>query len=201
MTINLVLISLQTLFLLFYGVEGLSKAAGQDKKHWTLFAITSVVTSIACFLLKDFVAGSIQLLLLFSLLANYLLFLWSQNVVKWGRTFTLSILVTLTCAISYFQWQSDLIWMIAPFGLALLCWLTYQQVLQFSAFADYFLKAGVLLTVLLALEPISNAVLQNLKPVPTIPLDAINSWQNFLLLGTLVMLAFGGFVWKEKTRS
>ncbi len=64
----------------------------------------------------------------------------------------------------------------------------------------YFLSAGTLLTILFMLEPVFVSVQQNLKPIPTIPISSIINQQNFLLLGVLLVLALGGFFWKEKSR-
>ncbi|MEM8894395.1 MAG: hypothetical protein AAGC88_07450, partial [Bacteroidota bacterium] len=71
----------------------------------------------------------------------------------------------------------------------------------FTRTQDFFLSAGLLLTALFMLEPVFVSIQQNLKPIPTIPISSIINQQNFLLMGGLLALALGGFVWQERSRS
>ena len=101
----------------------------------------------------------------------------------------------------FFQLENALVWFFIPVAFGMSFILVKKRKDLFGSARDYFLKAGLLITVLFMLEPVFASVQQNLKPVPTIPTSSIINQQNFLLLGVLVLLVLGGYVWKEKSRS
>ncbi|MEM6643731.1 MAG: hypothetical protein AAF616_12185 [Bacteroidota bacterium] len=117
------------------------------------------------------------------------------------KLFLASVLFFSSVGLLYFRFENTPLWISTPiaFGVSFIVVKKWRR--MFGIAKDYFLKAGLLITVLFMLEPVFVSVQQNLKPVPTIPTSSIINQQNFLLLGVLVLLVLGGYLRKEKSRS
>ena len=199
MDIDLVLISLQALFITLYGVLGIIQSKSYGQRRWVIVLVTYLAVSMLCFFFPDHVKGNIQLILFFLLLLDYLF----RSLVfsnRWVRVVVLSMLLFLSYGLLYLEVENRLAWIAVPFifGASFMCMKKWQS--GFGNVQSYFLSAGTLLTILFMLEPIFISVQKNLKPIPTIPTSSIINQQNFLLLGALLVLALGGFFWKEKSR-
>mgnify|MGYP001799406592 CR=1 FL=1 len=199
MNIDLVLISLQALFITLYGVLGIIQSKSYGQRRWVIVLVTYLAVSMLCFFFPDHVKGNIQLILFFLLLLDYLF----RSLVfsnRWVRVVVLSMLLFLSYGLLYLEVENRLAWIAVPFifGASFMCMKKWQS--GFGNVQSYFLSAGTLLTILFMLEPIFISVQKNLKPIPTIPTSSIINQQNFLLLGALLVLALGGFFWKEKSR-
>ncbi|MEO0552371.1 MAG: hypothetical protein AAF149_04160 [Bacteroidota bacterium] len=199
MNIDLVLISLQALFITLYGVFGIIQSKSYGQRRWVVVSVSYLAVSMLCFFFPDHVKGNIQLILFFLLLLDYLF----RSLVfsnRWVRVVLLSMLLFLSYGLLYLEVENRLAWIAVPFifGASFMCMKKWQS--GFGNVQSYFLSAGTLLTILFMLEPIFISVQKNLKPIPTIPTSSIINQQNFLLLGALLVLALGGFFWKEKSR-
>ncbi|MEM9390995.1 MAG: hypothetical protein AAGA02_11005 [Bacteroidota bacterium] len=199
MNIDLVLISLQALFISLYGVIGIVQSKSYGQRRWVVVLVTYMAVTMLCFFFRDYVKGNIQLTLLCLLLLDYLF----QSLAfsrKWMRIVVVSTLAFLGYGLLYFQVELMLLWLpaLVVFGISFMLIRRHEN--WFTNAQTYFLRAGTLLTVLFTLEPVFISVQQNLKPIPTIPISSIINQHNFLLLGALLVLVLGGFFWKEKSR-
>ena len=201
MTIDLVLISLQALFLCFYGVEGVTRSVNDRKVHWVAVGIGFLCCTLLCFFLRSFVKSNIQLFILLLLMLDYLFFLLSTHSRKFLETVFLAGIVFMSYASLYFRLELREVWLAVPFVVIAIIGLIHKWPDFLVGLREYFLKAGALLTLLFLVEPVVlSSVQQNLKPVATIPTDEIINQQNFLLIGVLFVLMLAGFFWKEKSR-
>ena len=199
MNIDLVLISLQALFITLYGVLGIIQSKSYGQRRWVIVLVTYLAVSMLCFFFPDHLKGNLQLILFCLLLLDYLF----RSLVfsnRWVSVVVLSMLLFLSYGLLYLEVENGLAWIAVPFifGASFMCMKKWQS--GFGNVQSYFLSAGTLLTILFMLEPIFISVQKNLKPIPTIPTSSIINQQNFLLLGALLLLVLGGFFWKEKSR-
>ncbi|MEM9830299.1 MAG: hypothetical protein AAF944_06655 [Bacteroidota bacterium] len=201
MTIDVVLVSLQTLFLSLYGMNGIIRSVTADKKHWIIILATFLVVVISSIFLGDLFKSNVQLLLFLLLVLDYLLSVSGFSSTQWASTLVFATIVFMSFALVSSWWESPVVW-----GAVLLVFVPLFLVMNkwpnwFVNRQEYFLTAGALLTVLFVMEPVFVSVQQNLKPIATIPITSIINPQNFLLLGGLLILVLGGFFWKEKSKS
>ena len=199
MNIDLVVISLQAIFISLYGVIGTIQPKSYGKRRWAMVLLTYLALTTLYFFFQHYIKENIHLILFFLLFLDYLFQSFFLSM-KWMRVLLVSTLAFLSYGLLYFQVQIMLLWLVAPlvFGISFLLIKRYED--WFMNAQTYFLSAGTLLTILFMLEPVFVSVQQNLKPIPTIPISSIINQQNFLLLGVLLVLALGGFFWKEKSR-
>ncbi len=200
MTIDLVLACLQTLFLSLYGMGRLTSAEVAKMPRTVVIVVIFSVGIATCYLVEGLVSSNIQLTLLLVLALNYLLSLRSDdgsNLVKLAVSSGITLIAYLPL---YFQLNLSLVWLAIPLVLAVTVGLLNSWTKYLANFQEYFLKAGTLITLLFMAEPVILSIQQNLKPVATIPLSSIINQENLLLLGGLLVLVIGGFIWKEKIR-
>lgn len=200
MTIDFVLVCLQTIFLMLYGMNGVVQSIADDKKRWVASFAAFSVGFMFCILAESYVKSNIQLLLLLLLVLDYIFHLRGSESRGLEKTLVFAGIIFMTYASLYFQLELPVVWLAAPFIFAALIGLLNQWPGFLLNLQEYFLKAGALLTLLFLAEPVALSVQQNLKPMATIPISSIINTQNFLLLGVLLVLMLGGFFWKEKLR-
>ena len=200
MTIDLVLISLQTLFLSLFGLNGLAQCA-KDKKIYLVAVFTTFLglAGLSIFF-SDYLKSHVQLVIFLLLVVNYILHLEGPRYGKLEKILVYSSLVIMASTLLFFQFELSLIWFVAPFVFVGLILLVNKGLGFLGNQQEYFLKAGALLTLLFMIEPVALSVQQNLKPVATIPMSSIINQQNLILLGVLIVLMLLGFFWKEKSR-
>ncbi|MEL7004434.1 MAG: hypothetical protein AAFN93_17110 [Bacteroidota bacterium] len=200
MTIDLILVSLQTLFLSLYGVNGLVHSTRVKKVYWVAVFATFSGLAVLYIFLAAYLEINIQLIVFILLMLNYILHLGSSTSRRLEKTLVHAGIVFVAYTLIYFKLELSVIWLIAPFVLITIAGLINQWPAFLANLQEYFLKAGALLTMLFMIEPVALSVQQNMKPVATIPVSSIINQQNFLLLGVLVVLVLVGFFWKEKSR-
>ncbi|MEM0941822.1 MAG: hypothetical protein AAGI25_18845 [Bacteroidota bacterium] len=200
MTINLVLVSLQTLFLSLYGVNGIVQSIASKKRRWAAVFAILLGIAISCIFLGSYIKSNIQLLLFLLLVLDYLLRSLVFSYTRLENTLIFCAITFIAYAIMYFQWERPIVWIVAPFILVALIGLMKKWPHWFATMQEYFLKTGALLTLLFMVEPVFLSVQRNLKPIATIPITSIVNRQNCLLLSVLLLLMLGGFFWKEKSR-
>ena len=200
MTIDLVLISLQTLFLSLFGLNGLAQCA-KDKKIYLVAVFTTFLglAGLSIFF-SDYLKSHVQLVIFLLLVVNYILHLEGPRYGKLEKILVYSSLVIMASTLLFFQFELSPIWFVAPFVFVGLILLVNKGLGFLGNQQEYFLKAGALLTLLFMIEPVALSVQQNLKPVATIPMSSIINQQNLILLGVLIVLMLLGFFWKEKSR-
>ncbi|MEM1340645.1 MAG: hypothetical protein AAGF96_23010 [Bacteroidota bacterium] len=201
MTIDFVLVSLQTLFLCLYGAQDITSLVSDRKVYWLVVATVFFCSTLACIYFGSFIKNNAQLIIFLLLLPNYLLHLGGADFGKLLKTVILAGITFMAYASLYLRLELPEGWLIIPFVFVALIGMTNKWLGFLVKLQEYFLKAGTLLTLLFMVEPIVlGSVQQNLKPVATIPLTEIINQQNFLLLGALIALMLAGFFWKEKSR-
>ncbi len=200
MTIDVVLLSLQIVFLGCYAVRGITKPLF-DKKIYRI-AILAICLSIVTvgYFFESYLKNNIQLIILLLLVLNYIFHWPSYTSKRLGKAIIFVCLFSMVFALCYFRLELSEIWLIVPFVLLIL--ITFIRIPSkfFLNLEEFSLKIGTLLTLFFLLEPVALSVQQNLKPIATIPLSSIINQQNFLLLAGLVILVLGGFLWKEKSK-
>ncbi|WP_462247887.1 hypothetical protein [Ekhidna sp.] len=200
MTIDLILLSFQALFLSMYGIVALMRNNGRWKL-WLLLS-TFILAAILKLINKEAVLEDNIIALLFVvLILNYLVKLFINPWTVWIERFIVSCIVFFSFGLILFQLDKIEGQGMVIFIYWLIVWIASKWKDSISNHQNFFLKSGTIITVFLALEPVFANILQNLKPVPTIPISSIINQQNFLLLGVFLMLLLGGFFWKEKSRS
>ncbi|MEM6845508.1 MAG: hypothetical protein AAF632_25060 [Bacteroidota bacterium] len=201
MTIDVVLLSLQTLLLSLYGLNGVVQSVAVKKKRWVAVIVSFLVVVILSIFLGDLLKSNIQRVLLLLLVMGYLLPVSGFSSTQWASTLVFANIVFMSFALVSFWWESPVVWGSVPLVLMPLFLVMNKWPDWFAKRQEYFLTAGALLTVLFIAEPVFVSVQQNLKPIATIPITSIINPQNFLLLGGLLVLVLGGFFWKEKSKS
>ena len=196
MNIDLILVCLQAIFICLHGVVEFVESKSVRKSRWLVLLFSYAALTSVGFFFPDQVKENLQLIL-FLLLTVVFLFetlgLSSQRV----KLFLTILLFFLSAGLLYFQFENTLVWISTPVAFGVLFLVVKKWKDLFELAREYFLRAGMLITVLFMLEPVFVSVQQNLKPVPTIPTSSIINQQNFLLLGVLVLLVLGGYLWKE----
>lgn len=200
MNIDLVLGSLQAIFISLYGVVGIVRSDTHRKKRWVAVVLTYLAVTILCLSFRDDVKGNIQLILFLLLLLDYLFRLLGFSL-KPKRLLIDCALTFLSGYLLSFEVENMLAWAAALLVSGVSFVLVKKWKDWFVDAQAYFQRAGTLLTVLFMLEPLFSGIQQNLKPIAAIPITSIVNQQNFLLLGALLALVLGGFFWKEKSRS
>jgi len=199
MNIDLVLIGLQVIFISLYGVTEVVESKLTGKSRWLSVLSSYLAVCLLGFFFPEQMKENIQLVLFVLLLLVVALEVLAVPL-STGRLFLASILTILSYGLIYLQVENMGLWLVTPllFGATFLLVEKWRN--RFSEALPFLLRAPMLLTVLLMLEPMFLGIQQNLKPVPTIPINSIINQQNFLLLGALVLLVVSGFFWKEKLR-
>ena len=201
MTIDLVLISLQTLFLSLFGMNGLAQFKKDKQVYLALVLVALLGLAGLSIFFSDYLKSHVQLVIFLLLVVNYILHLEGPGYRKLEKILVYSSIVFMAFTLTFFQLELSLIWFVAPFVFVGLMILLINNRLGFlGSFQEYFLKAGALLTLLFMIEPVALSGQQNLKPVATIPMSSIINQQNLILLGGLIVLMLVGFFWKEKSR-
>lgn len=198
MNIDLILVYLQAIFICLYGVVGFIQSKYIEKSRWLVLLFSYVTLTALGFFFLDQVKENLQLIL-FLLLAVSFTFATLGFSSPRAKLFLTSVLFFLSCGLLYFQFENTLLWISTPVAFVVLFIVVNRWKGLLEAARAYFLRAGMLVTVLFMLEPMFVSVQQNLKPVPTIPISSIINQHNFLLLGILILLMLGGFFWKEKS--
>ncbi len=201
MTIDFVLVCLQTLILGLYGMNGAVPTTGSKKVRW-IAAYASFTGLLICFLfLETYIKNNIQILLLLLLLLNYLLHLGRSSLGEIVKITVFTSITFIAYASLYFQLSLSVPWLTIPFVLLTLVMCLNKWPDFLHSFQEYFLKVGTLLTLLIIAEPVALSIQKNLKPIATIPLSSVINQHNILLLSILLGLMLGGFFWKERIRS
>lgn len=199
MTIDSLLLGLQTLLLGLYGLTGIARLLSKNKYWGFITLAVAGLVALLTFLFTAFISTNLQFLFLVLLLLNAIP---AFSNTKWKEALVFSTLLSLSCLTVYFQWDQGLAVLIAVLLLVILLFLLISQCAPwFVSQQHFFLKVGTLLTLLFAAEPVYIQVLQNLKPIATIPVQAIVNPQNLSVIGVLLLLALGGFIWKEKFKT
>jgi len=199
MDIELVLITLQALFISLYGVTEIVHSHSLGKRSWITVATVYLSISLLSIFFGVVLKESIHLQLISVLIVGYFLQFFVSNY-KVAKLVLLSLLIGLSSGLQFFPVANMLVWVAAPLFLGFSFVLAIKKKSWTANSKTYFLQAGTLLTVFFLLEPVFIGIQGNLKPVPTIPFTSIINQQNFLLLGLLLLLVLGGFFWKEKSR-
>ena len=199
MTIDLALVSLQTLFLSLYGLLEIALPKAGKTRKWIPFSLTCLAVILLCIGLPDELSSSIQLLLFVLLGLNYLISVMGTSL-GLLRLVLQSLVVALSIGLLYLQIGHWAVWLALPLLIGGSIALSGHYHNQIQTASAYFLRAGSLLTLLFLLEPLFLSIQQNLKPIPTIPIASIINQHSLLLLGLLAVLVLGGFIWKEKSR-
>ena len=202
MKIDLILVSLQSTFLILYGVNGIVQSGiirsrPYLKGELLLFTAILLGVAMASILFKDLFTRYINLLLLGLLALDYLMSVLNTSVTRWQRMLVFGTVVSLACTLQYLQWDHLGIWIGCPLIIFTVFVWTDKWSPWFTGNQTYFWKSGNLLTLFFLLEPVLQSIQQNLKPISTIPIDNIINAQNLVLLGVLILLTIGGFLWKE----
>lgn len=200
MTIDLVLICLQTFFLSLYGVGGLVDSKAERNVHWGTVFLCLLAGLLVCIFLESPVKSNLQFVLLLLLALDYLLSLRGFGSQSLGKLLVFSGIAFMAYTSLYFQLALPVVWLATAFVLVVLIGLIKKWPAFLLGFQGYFLRVGTLLTLLFMAEPAILSVQQNLKPTATIPTSSIINQPNLLLLGGLLVLVLGGFFWKEKIR-
>ncbi|MEO1049567.1 MAG: hypothetical protein AAFX87_03040 [Bacteroidota bacterium] len=200
MTIDFTLVCLQTIFLMLYGMNGMVESIANDKRRWIATFAAFLMGSMFCIFLENHVKSNIQLILLLLLGLDYLIHLRVSDARSPGKTLVSALIAFMAYSSMHFQLELNMVWLVVPFFLVANIGIINKWPDFLTNLQEYFLKAGALITLLFMLEPVAISVQQNLKPVATIPISSIINTQNFLLLGALLVLVLGGFLWKEKLR-
>ena len=198
MTVELVLIGLQMLFLILYGASGTAQFLSDKRRGWIAFTIVFLMIAFSCIFFESQMKGSIQLILFLLLVLDYLLHALNPPS-KWKRALISSMITFMSCSLIFLQWPNVMVGVGVIPVVGLLFWLIKKWSVWLTKVREYFLKAGTIITLFFVLEPVLISIQQNLKPMATIPISSIVNQQNFILLGVLVMLMLGGFVLKEKS--
>lgn len=201
MGIHLILLVLQVLLLFLYGVNGIAQSGASGSRRWIAAAISFAAIVSACLFLQDFVGQHIQLLLFLIIVLAYFVQLLAIDSSGWINPVLMSAIAFLAYSRLYFEWEYWWIWGIGLVLFIAIYWLISKQPERLDGISDYLLRAGVLLTLLFALEPVFFDIMKNLKPIPTIPVEEMINQNSLMLLGFLLLLVSGGFFWKEKSRS
>jgi len=200
MTIDFILVCLQTLILSLYGATGLVQAATKNHKYWIGVCATFLIASMACIFMELYVKSNIQLILMGLVVLAYLLDTLSKRNENLVRPIVLTGIIQMAWVAMYFYLELHIIWLIVPVVFVLLFGVFNNLLSYIQSVQEYSLRAGILITFLLLTEPMIQKVMQNLKPVATIPLSSIINQYNILLLGGLTLLVLGSFFWQEKLR-
>ena len=200
MTIDSVLLCLQAVLLGLYGINGVAQTAACKTAQWIAAFISLLGFLIGCIFLESYVKSNIQLLLLFLLVINYILHFGGFKIGNIAKTVIYTGIVFQAYALLYFQLELTEAWLIIPFIVFAIAALLQRRLDILHSYQEYFLKAGVLLTVLFMIDPVVLSIQKNMKPIATIPMSSVVNQQTILLLGVLMGLALGGFLWKEKVR-
>lgn len=201
MIIDLVLASLQALFLSLYGINKVILSAANKKNLWIVVLVAFLGGVVSCILFGSYVKSNIQLFLFLVLMLDQLLRLLNFSSTRWENILVYCAIAFLAYALVYFRWETLFVWIVAPFVFMTFIGMIRKWPSWFTRTQSYFLKAGTLLTLLFVVEPVFISIQQNLKPIATIPISSIINQQNFLLLGVLLLFVLAGFFWKEKSRS
>lgn len=201
MTIDVILLGLQTFFLGVYAFSGILRSIRKKKTHWFVVLGTFSGLAVLCFFGENFIEAHVQIIILALLVLNYISFLFDLDEERLEKTIGLAGLVFMAYAPFYLGLELPQVWMAGPFIFMLFFGLISIRFDFLKGSQDYFLKVGTLLTLLFLLEPSVDSVQQNLKPIATIPISSIVNQQNALLLAVLIILVLGGFLWKENQSS
>lgn len=200
MNIDLILICLQVIFICLYGVVEFVQSKSVGKSRWLVLLFSYAAMTSLGFFFPDQAKGNLQLILFLLLMVAFTFATLGFSSPR-VKLFLTSAMFFSSVGLFYFRIENTLLWISTPMTFGVLFIVVKKWKDLFEGAREYFLRAGMLITLFFMVEPVFVSIQQNLKPVPTIPTSSIINQQNFLLLGILVLLVLGGYLWKEKSRS
>lgn len=198
MTIDLVLIYVQSIFLILYSLSRVIQPQPVHKKELALATLVFLGIAIASFFAGDAIKSNLQLILLMLLALDYVISILNNSGKHWQFLPLFSAIITLSYFLIYLHWDHILIRIASAVLIVVLFGLIKKWPKWFKNNQIYFRKSGTLLTLFFLLEPVLQSIQQNMKPISTIPINHVLNLQSFLLVGALLLLILGGFLWKEK---
>ncbi|MEM9142775.1 MAG: hypothetical protein AAGA86_07285 [Bacteroidota bacterium] len=168
-----------------------------NKASWIAVFATFLGFSLLCLFWKGLIQNHVQHIILSLLALDYIFQVQNPDDNSFKTVTGYAGISFMAFTATYFRLELSKFWLILPFVVVTLLFLVNRWPSLIRNQHAYFCKAGTLLTLLLMAEPIALGVQQNLKPIATIPIDSIFNQRNFVLLGVLLLLVLGGFLWKE----
>jgi|GEM_PF-4848159 len=197
MEISVVLLCIQSILLVLYGVPVALKPQAEYQRTPMLGALVFLVVAVVSVAFAENLRGIIYAVLFALLLVDYTLGVLAVKRLVWAPALVGSTIVAVGGILPYYHWQH---WGVGLSTLGLMVMLamlarTSPKIL--SRHQDFFRKSGTLLTFFFLVEPTLISVQQNVKPVATIPIDTLAVPQSLTVLGVLLVLVLGGFLWKK----